>query len=52
MYDLVENHFVTEIDGRLYDITGDVTGKYEVIPWDEYDGGSHRKAIIRDCINF
>ena len=30
-------HFVTEIDGRLYDITGDVTEKYEVKPWDEMD---------------
>lgn len=28
-------HFVTEINGRLYDITGDVTDKYEVKPWDE-----------------
>lgn len=37
-------HFVTEIDGRLYDITGDVTDKYEVEPWDEV-GGSTRRHV-------
>lgn len=31
MYDQVINHFVTEIYGRLYDITGDVTGKYNIM---------------------
>lgn len=36
-YDCSTLHFVTEINGRLYDITGDVTGKYEVVPWDEVD---------------
>jgi hypothetical protein len=52
MYDQVFNHFVTEIDGRLYDITGDVTEKYNVIPWDEYSDDLHRIRIIRDCIMF
>ena len=52
MYDQAFNHFVTEIDGRLYDITGDVTEKYNVIPWDEYSDDLHRIRIIRDCIMF
>lgn len=52
MYDQVENHFVTEIDGRMYDITGDVTGKYNVEPWDELDDSSLKKRIIRDCVMF
>lgn len=52
MYDQIENHFVTEIDGRMYDITGDVTGKYNVEPWDELDDSSLKKRIVRDCIMF
>lgn len=52
MYDQVINHFVTEIDGRLYDITGDVTGKYNVEPWDELEDDLLKKRIIRDCIMF
>ena len=52
MYDQVENHFVTEISWRMYDITGDVTGKYNVEPWDELDDSSLKKRIVRDCIMF
>lgn len=52
MYDQVENHFVTQIQGRLYDITGDVTEKYQVKPWDALDDGLLKKRIIRDCILF
>lgn len=52
MYDQVENHFVTQIQGRLYDITGDVTEKYQVEPWDALDDELLRKRIIRDCILF
>lgn len=44
-------HFVTEIDGRLYDITGDVTEEYKVIPWDEVKPGPYRDGIIRDCVD-
>ena len=29
MYDLTDNHFVALIDGRLYDIMGDVTEQYK-----------------------
>ena len=52
MYDVVGNHFATEIGGRLYDVTGDVTGKYDVIPWDTFKNTNHGAKIIRDCVNF
>lgn len=52
MYDTVENHFVTEIGGRLYDITGDVTGQYDVLPWGSCKDTPHGAKIIRDCVNF
>lgn len=52
MYDVIGNHFVTEIGGRLYDVTGDVTGKYDVIPWDTFKNTDHGTKIIRDCVNF
>ena len=52
MYDLTENHFMVEIDGRLYDITGDVSGVYTPIPWDFYDDIVHKRRIERDCVLF
>lgn len=54
MYDPVWNHFVTEIDNKLYDATGDVTDNYNVVEWDKYalDDQLYRNRIIRDCINF
>ncbi len=52
MYDQIDNHFMAEIDGRLYDITGDVTGKYDAEPWDELDDELLKQRIERDCILF
>ena len=52
MYDEVENHFGTKIDGRVYDITGDVTFKYEWKPFSDVDDELLRARIIRDCIMF
>lgn len=52
MYDQIENHFVTQIENRLYDITGDVTDKYKVIPWDSLDDALLKTRIVRDCIMF
>lgn len=56
MYDVVDNHFVQRIGGRLYDVTGDVTDKYEhskyLIPWSEmerYDASQYRR-VVRDCV--
>lgn len=54
MYDPIANHFVTQIEDRLFDITGDVTDYYSgnVVPWDTYDDDIEKKRIIRDCVNF
>lgn len=52
MYDEVENHFGTKIAGRVYDITGDVTLKYEWKAWSDVDDELLRSRIIRDCIMF
>ena len=54
MYDQVVNHFGTEIDGRIYDITGDVTDKYDMIPWSRMHIIDPILAdrIERDCISF
>lgn len=52
MYDPVANHFAAEIRGKPYDITGDVTGQYDLIPWDSLDDEAHRSRIVRDCILF
>ena len=52
MYDPIENHFVIEIEGRLYDITGEVTNDYKVVDWNTYPDEIEKKRIIQDCINF
>lgn len=52
MYDEIANHFVVLIDDRLYDITGDVTDKYNVIRWSDLDDDLLKERIIKDCINF
>lgn len=52
MYDICQNHFVAKINNKLFDITGDVTEKYDVIEWEKYDDELHKKRLIRDCIKF
>ena len=52
MYDPVANHFVTEIAGRLYDITGDVTLNYNTVDWNQYCDEIHKQRLIKQCINF
>ena len=52
MYDAVANHFVASVDGRLYDITGDVTDKYNVVAWDDFSDELQKKRIIKQCIEF
>lgn len=52
MYDEVINHFGTKIEGRVYDITGDVTFKYEWKPWPDVNDELFRARIVRDCIMF
>lgn len=54
MYDEVNNHFGTMIYDRVYDITGDVTDKYNWVTWDSfYDADmTHASRILRDCAMF
>ena len=54
VYDPILNHFAVEIDGRIYDVTGDITDNkgYRWEYWDvyQYKDSLHTKRIIRDCI--
>ena len=52
MYDEVANHFGTRIYDKVFDITGDVTDKYNWASWYLIDDEKHRLRIIRDSINF
>lgn len=52
MYDEVANHFGTKINGKVYDITGDVTAQYDWVPWESITDSSLRARIKRDCIMF
>lgn len=56
-YLVIDNHFVTEINGRLYDIRGDITDIVEIeqlINWSDMESCDELlyKRIVRDCINF
>lgn len=54
MYAQIENHFGCRVDGRVYDITGDVTSKYQWVPWiiAAQEDGLRFERIVRDCIEF
>lgn len=56
MYEPVENHYVQEIGGRLYDVSGDVTEQYgsseHLMRWvdmEQFDSSLYRR-LTRDCI--
>ena len=51
MYDEIENHFGCEINGKVYDITGDVTNAYDWMPWYNMAVRDRKlqERIIRDC---
>lgn len=51
-YSPVDNHFVAKIGRRTYDITGEVTSKYKVVPWLTYPDELHRERLKADCINY
>ena len=53
MYDEVENHFGTKIGDRIYDITGDVSEKYNWIYWNflVLNEPNLYQRIKRDCID-
>ena len=54
LYDQVANHFATLIEGRIYDITGDITEnqEYHWERWSDVRQKDHalEKRIRRDCI--
>lgn len=54
VYDDIMNHFGCRIKERVYDITGDVTDKYNWRDWIEVylEDELRGKRIIRDCVNF
>ena len=55
MYDQVANHFATQIEGRIYDITGDITDdpKYKWERWTTVRSRDwrHTERILRDCVD-
>lgn len=51
-YDEIANHFGTKIEGRVYDITGDVTERYHWEPWDSLDDDALRSRVTRDSVLF
>ena len=53
VYEPVANHFAAKINGRVYDITGDVTDQGQWELWSEYElGSSFREGIVKECIMF
>ena len=54
LYDPIINHFATEIDGRIYDITGDITDNsdYHFEYWAsyKYKDPKETERIYRDCV--
>lgn len=46
MYDIESEYFGTEINGKVYDITGDITNNYNWIPWDSIDDFDIRYKIV------
>lgn len=52
MYDSVANHFGVQINGRVYDITGNVTDQYSWGKWSDIDDELWKSRIIRDTVMF
>ena len=55
VYAPVVGHFMQEVEGRLYDVTGDVTGEYDgaiKYDWETYalSDSSNYARIYRDCV--
>lgn len=51
MVSIESKYFGTEIDGRIYDITGDISDKYNWIPWVDIDSETVKNHIISKYIN-
>ncbi len=52
MYASIDNHFGTKVFGKVYDITGDVTYKYDWKPWLDFGDEIEKERIVHDCIMF
>lgn len=52
MCDKNKNHFGTRINGRVYDITGDVTSRYSWASWLDMTDDSQKAEIISKYIMF
>ena len=52
VYDEIENHFGCAIDGKVYDITGDISNSYNWIAWKDLVKKDQSLAlrIYKDCI--
>lgn len=52
MYNPVENHFATRINGALYDITGEIPYTDSWVNWHTYPAEDWKDAerVVRDCI--
>lgn len=50
MVDTDASHFGTRIKKRVYDVTGDVTGSYRWIPWNECTDPALRGRLTREQI--
>lgn len=52
MVDLSQKHFGTMIGGRIYDIEGDSSDKYQWVPWLGVQDNALREKIIEEYIMF
>ena len=52
MFDSATNHFGALVNGKVYDITGDVTGKCKWTSWLELQDGSVKEKVTSKYIMF
>ena len=52
MIDYIANHFGCNINNKVYDITGDVTDKYNWKYWSFCTDRNLRSQIMSECIYF
>ena len=54
VYAPIENHFMTQIGDKVYDITGAVPRScyFCIIDWDSYDDPVHKERLTKQCITF
>lgn len=52
MYDVISGHFVTLINGKFYDWSGEVKPDGYLVEWDKYDEYDklQKQVIVRDCV--